>query len=43
MPGLISSDAPLTPGQQALLNALLDTLVPASAELEMPSAEGTVR
>jgi hypothetical protein len=35
---LISTDAPFTASQQALLGVLLDTLVPASDELGMPSA-----
>jgi hypothetical protein len=35
---IISTDHPLTEAQQALLRALLDTLVPASADGSMPSA-----
>lgn len=38
MSTLISTDAPLSASQQALLAALLDTLVPASDALGMPSA-----
>ena len=38
MPEIISTDHPLTRGQQVLLAALLDTLVPASDDGAMPSA-----
>ena len=38
MADLISTDHPLTEHQRALLDALLDTLLPASAEGAMPSA-----
>ena len=35
---LITSDAPLTAAEQEVLDALLDTIVPASADGERPSA-----
>jgi hypothetical protein len=35
---LIASDHPLTPSQQAVLGALLDTLLPASDDGRLPSA-----
>ncbi len=38
MPDIISSNRPFAAEQQALLTALLDTLVPASDDGEMPSA-----
>lgn len=38
MPDIISTDHPLTKRQRSLLAALLDTLVPASEDGEMPSA-----
>lgn len=38
MNDIISTDAPLTGPQRILLSALLDTLVPASEDGEMPSA-----
>lgn len=38
MSDIISSDHPLSPDQQRLLAALLDTLVPASEDGQMPSA-----
>jgi hypothetical protein len=38
MPGIISTDHPLTRTQQHLLSALLDTLIPASDDGAMPSA-----
>lgn len=41
MSDLISTDHPLTDAQRSTLAALLDTLVPASEALEMPSAAET--
>ncbi|MEZ5559124.1 MAG: hypothetical protein R3E86_11380 [Pseudomonadales bacterium] len=38
MPDLISSDFPLTASQRTVLTAVLDTLLPASRDGEMPSA-----
>ncbi|MEJ2089355.1 MAG: hypothetical protein P8Y69_12980 [Gammaproteobacteria bacterium] len=38
MSEMISTDRPLSEGQQVLLTALLDTLLPASADGRMPSA-----
>ena len=38
MPDIISTDHPLTRSQQTILAALLDTLIPASADGAMPSA-----
>ena len=38
MSDLISTDHPLTEGERRVLTALLDTLIPASEDLEMPSA-----
>jgi hypothetical protein len=38
MSKMISTDRPLSEGQQVLLTALLDTLLPASADGRMPSA-----
>jgi len=38
MTHIIATDSPLTAHQQSLLSALLDTLVPASKDGEMPSA-----
>jgi hypothetical protein len=41
VPDIISTDSPLTEPQQAVLAALLDTLVPASEDGAMPSAAQT--
>lgn len=38
MTELISTDHPLTEAERGMLTALLDTLLPASDELQMPSA-----
>lgn len=38
MSDLISTDHPLTEAERKTASALLDTLVPASAEIDMPSA-----
>ncbi|TNF86425.1 MAG: hypothetical protein EP301_08635 [Gammaproteobacteria bacterium] len=38
MSDLISTDHPLTERERRVLTALLDTLIPASEDLEMPSA-----
>lgn len=38
MSDLISTDHPLTETERRIMTALLDTLLPASEELEMPSA-----
>jgi hypothetical protein len=35
---LIASDQPLTPDERLILNAILDTLLPASSERGLPSA-----
>ncbi len=41
MPDLISTDHPLSEQERSALTALLDTLLPASADLGMPSAADT--